>query len=314
MKRILLLISLGMAVNAGGQSKPATQMNPKLPVAAQTNIAVKNTDTPPLMKPKKFLLYINKPTSRYAQVVRNVYQQPVRPGPHLVPAAEAATSNDSIILSLAISKVLETVRNNYTRDIDSYVDTLWELSKIKRLKWNNKYVYRSDISGLSQNILLLDDIFRKPEFDDEDIEMIDYIFTTNDSLISKIRFYNYQAVMRTSSGPVSLNIFDINNQPIPYATCYFVDKLTWRRISNSKKCPPDPALLTCDPIIISELESKTANLKLVYNMSPLANSRTLSYGQYHLIVLKDNIISFHEILPFDIDAGLTKIIRLKNGN
>lgn len=314
MKRILILICFGITGNSKGQSNPKTQMTTRPPAAVQTNIMVSRPDTTPIMKTKRFNKYINKPTSRYATVVTKIYEPPQRSRtPHRVSPNLAASSSDSTYLANAISNVLMTIRYNYSRDIESYVDTTKELFNIKLLRWRNNQVYRTDILGLADNIVLLNDIFRKPEFDEEDIEMIDYVFTTNDSLISKIQFYNYHTIMRTNSGPVSLTILDHNNQPIPYATCYFVDRYTWRTISNSKKCPPDPSLLNCDPGIISELESKTSNSKLLYNTSTQSNSRSLSYGIYHLIILKDNIISFHQLIPFDFQAGLSRTINLING-
>lgn len=308
----LLFFFLWLMLTASASSQ-RTRVNSRVttttPVSRVT--AVIADTTPAKFKPK----YISKPTSKYAGVVSNVYtpikltgQQPSAS----VPASEAATEGDSTILVTAISKVLSTIRRNYTADIDAYIDTTKELSKIKQLRWHNNKVYRSSIQGLSQNMLFLDDIFIKPSFDEEDIEMIDYILRSNDSLIRKINFNNYEMLMKLPSGPISITIIDHNNNPVQYATCYFVDKLTWRNIGNSKKCPANPSLLSCDTAIIPDLDAKAAKNKLTYSL-PSNNTRSLSYGLYHLLIIKDNIISFHEIVPFDIDAGLTKTIKLQNG-
>lgn len=272
----------------------------------------KVTDTTPVsIKIKR----IYKPTSKYAQVITKVYT-PIKVRPPYqeahVPVSEAATEGDSIILVMAITKVMSTIRSNYTIDVHNYIDTIKDLKNIQRLRWKNNKVYRRDINGLSQNILLLDDILRKPKFDDEDIEMIDYVFTTNDSLISKMPFNNYAKVMSMGNGPVQLTILDHNNQPVQFATCYFVDKYTWRKIENNTKCPADPALLSCDGVIIPDLDAKAAFNKLLYSL-PANNTRTLSYGVYHVLIIKDAVIAFHEIVPFDFDAGLTKTIILQNG-
>lgn len=289
--------------------KTNSKVNATTPVSKVSTV---NADTTPVKYSPK---HIYKPTSKYAMLVKNVYTPgklvPVRPG-RTIPPSEAATLGDSTILVTSISKVLSTIRRNYTADIDAYVDTLKELTKIKYLRWENNKVYRSSLLGLSQNMLLLDDIFLKPAFDEEDIEMIDFIFKSNDSLIKKIQFNNYETLMKMATGPVYLNIIDQNNNPVPYATCYFVDKLTWRGIGNSIKCPANPSLLSCDAAILPDLDTKAARNKLSYSL-PSNNTRTLSYGLYHLLIIKDNIISFHEIVPFDIEAGLTKTIKLQNG-
>jgi len=290
-------------------TKPPLNQTVTNPAVIRENTKI---DTTPVRKKIKF---INKPASKYARVITGVYT-PIKVRPPFqeagVPSAEAATEGDSAILVMAISKVLATIRRNYTKDIDAYIDTTRELSKIKRLRWRNNQIYRRDIVGLSQNILVLDDICVKPQFDEEEIEMIDFIFNTNDSLISKMKFFNYSTIMKSSTGPVQLSIFDQNNQPVQFATCYFVDKLTWRKIENSTKCPADPLLLSCDAVIIPDLDAKAAYNKLIYSL-PSNNTRSLSYGLYHVLIIKDNVISYHEIIPFDFDAGLTKTIRLQNG-
>ena len=308
-----LLFFFAWLMLTASASSQRIRTNPR--VTATTPVskvsAVVSDTSPVKYKPK----HIYKSTSKYAKVVTAVYTPvnliPQQPGT-AVPASEAATLEDSTILVTSISKVLNTIRRNYTADIDAYIDTLKELSIIKRLRWENNRVYRSSLLGLSQNMLILDDIFLKPAFDEEDIEMIDYIFRSNDSLIKKIQFNNYETLMRLATGPVFLNIIDHNNNPVQYATCYFVDKLTWRDIGNSKSCPANPSLLSCDAAILTDLDTKAARNKLTYSL-PSNNTRMLSYGLYHLLIIKDNVISFHEIVPFDIEAGLTKTIKLQNG-
>ncbi|RXK58941.1 hypothetical protein ESA94_16270 [Lacibacter luteus] len=311
MQKLLFFFAwLMLTASASSQRiRTNSRVNATTPVSKVSTVV---SDTSPVKyKPK----HIYNPTSKYAKLVTSVYSPrniiPQRQGT-AVPSQEAATPGDSTILVTSISKVLSTIRRNYTADIDAYVDTLNELSKIKGLRWENNKVYRSSLLGLSQNMLLLDNIFLKPAFDEEDIEMIDYIFRSNDSLVKKIQFNNYETMMKVASAQVFLNIIDHNNNPVPYATCYFVDKLTWRDIGNSKKCPANPSQLSCDAAIIPDLDTKAARNKLTYSL-PSNNTRTLSYGLYHLLIIKDNVISFHEIVPFDIEAGLTKTIKLQNG-
>jgi hypothetical protein len=273
-----------------------------------------NMDTAPAVINK--YKRINTVNSRYKNEVVKVYR-PVfgnnTPYPANVPAAEAATPDDSLLLALSVNNVLTTIRNNYTPDIDSYVDTTKELYKVCKLYWGSRKVYRRDVSGLTKNIMLLDNIFKKSSFDTEDIEMISFIFSSNDSLIQNIKLSNYQTIM-SAAGPIELTIIDSTNNPVPFATCYFINKPVWRGIENSKNCEPNPVVVNCNQNILPELEQKSGNGKLNYNTNDANGKKiSLSYGPYHLLILENGSIRFHEVLSFDVNTGLTKTIKLNYG-
>ena len=259
-------------------------------------------------------VHIRKPGSRYVGVIKRVYVPSVKlPGQQEIPASEAATAADSSNLAEQITQLLNIIRNNYTPDIDNYVDTINELSKIKNLGWTNKKVYRRDVNGIAFNLSLLQNIFQKSSFDQEDVEMLSLIFNTNDSLIRNTKIHNYVFLM-LSGISYQFTILDNLDQPVPQAICYFINKPDWRTIENSKSCAANPFVVDCNMQIIPDLEEKCKTGKLNYLSDQEAMQKLkLSFGPYHVLVLTDGKLRYHQILPFDESTPVPYTIKLMHG-
>ncbi len=278
------------------------------PLTVKTEGYIKKADTTPMMKRYH---HITNPTSKYAKIVEEVYRPPVKltpTGPQPIPEADAATVEDSTELAKQIERLLAIIRSNYTVAIDNFVDTTKEISKIKELNWANKKVYKRDIKGVTYNIHLLENIFRKKDFDSEDIEMISYIFHNNDSLISNMRFKNYDAVFMITPKFFEVTLVDTLQQRIPAATCYFVSKAVWRDLVNSKECPADPLKIICTDNILPEVENQPSKAKFIYNLTnPDSQIFRVMYGSYHLLILVNNKIGYHETFTVDKNTSATTL-------
>lgn len=276
--------------------------------SVKTGAFLQKADTTPKMRKYD---HIERPTSKYAKMVSEVYRPPVKltpTGPQPIPEADAATVEDSTELAKQIERLLAIIRSNYTVAIDNFVDTTKEISKIKELNWANKKVYKRDIKGVTYNIHLLENIFKKKDFDSEDVEMISYIFHNNDSLIYNMQFKNYDLVFKLSAKPFEVTLVDTLQQKIPAATCYFVSKAVWRDLVNSKECPADPLKIICPDNILPEVENQADKAKFIYNVTnPDSQIFRVMYGSYHLLILVNNKIGYHETFTVDKNTSATTL-------
>lgn len=275
----------------------------------QTHIQVTQHDTVPHVIMHYFMhsnvslstyKYLNAPDSRYVQIRNNVYQPVnVLQGSPSIPEAERATPDDVTNLNSTINSLLETVRNNYTKSVEEFIDTVNDLDNLKKLQWINSYVRKSDIYGLNTNLTLLGNIFQKDTFDVQDVEMISYIFDTDDSIINNMHIVNYE-FLRYTGIKFTLALDDSLNNPVPYANCYFLKKSTWRLINKDAQCPASLNGVQCS--ILDDLEQKNDG-KIIYNAtSPQQDFVKLSMGPYHVVVAIDGTVYYHQIQSMDIST------------
>jgi hypothetical protein len=252
--------------------------------------------------------YLNNSNGRYVQLTEHVYQPiNVLAGSQSIPQAERATSDDVASLYSTINSLLETVRNNYTESVDEFIDTVNDLDNLKKLQWINSYVRKSDVYGLNTNLTLLATIFQKDSFDVQDVEMISYIFDTDDSIINNMHIVNYE-FLRYAGVRFTLALDDAQNNPVPYANCYFLKKSTWRLINKDGQCPVSLNGAPCN--ILDDLEQKNDG-KIVYNStSPQQDFVQLSMGPYHVVVAIDGTVYYHQIQSMDISMPGTFTINL----